>query len=260
MSTPDRSQDPASPLPLAEYARSFGSAAAAYAAYRPGYAAAAIDWALAPVRDRKVLRVLDLGAGTGILTRQLIALGVNVIAVEPDEAMRAELLGRTVGAAALAGSAEAIPLPDNRVDAVLVGQAFHWFDAAKAMPEIARVLNRGGVLAALWNLDDDRVEWVDGLHRFLGDEAKYRSGTSLALPSDPRFGPADRADFPNAFPRTRESLVATMATHSARLVLNEANRVDWQRRTLAYLNSAPDVPPGEFDYPLVTVTVRAKRH
>jgi len=106
------------------------------------------------------VRVADLGAGTGILTGALARLGTDVIAVEPDQAMLAELRRQLPAVRAVEGSAEALPLPDHSVDAVLCGQALHWFDLDLALPEIARVLTPGGVLAGLWNVDDDRVGWV----------------------------------------------------------------------------------------------------
>ena len=120
---------------VARQASSFGTAAAAYAEHRPGYADAAVDWALSPVRDRHPLRVLDLAAGTGKLTATLVGLAAEVTAVEPDPAMLAELrreLGSAPALRALAGTAEEIPLPDASVDAVLVGQAMHWFDLDRA--------------------------------------------------------------------------------------------------------------------------------
>lgn len=245
---------------LARFARSFGSAAADYAEHRPGYPVPALEWALAPVRDRKILRVLDLGAGTGIITRALLDLDVNVIAVEPDSAMRAELVNHTFGAAALAGSAEAIPLPDNRVDAVIVGQAFHWFDTDRALPEIARVLNPGGVLAALWNKEDDRVDWVATLRDVItGTQSEQRPAVRPTLPEHPLFGPVERADFPHSHRRNVESLVATLSTHSQALMLDESARAELRRRTLEHLRTAPEVPKGEFDFPLVTVCARTQR-
>jgi len=136
---------------------SFGVAAVEYAEHRPDYALAAVRWALEPAPGR---RVLDLGAGTGKLTGTLVALGVDVVAVEPDPAMLVELRRALPAVRALPGSAEAIPLPDASVDAVLAGNALHWFDMAAAGPEIARVLAPGGIMAGLWNVMDDRVDWL----------------------------------------------------------------------------------------------------
>ena len=120
-------------------------------------------WALEPVRDRRPVRVADIGAGTGKLTATLVRLGAEVTAVEPDPQMLAELRRAMPAVRSAPGSAEEIPLPDASVDAVLAGQAMHWFDMDRALPEIARVLRPGGVLAGLWNVDDDRVGWVAGL-------------------------------------------------------------------------------------------------
>src|SRR5579864_257042 len=145
---------------------SFGAAAEAYAEYRPDYAEAAVRWALAPAGSAP--RVIDLGAGTGKLTATLVSLGAEVTAVEPDPAMLAELRRTLPGVRSLSGRAEAIPLPGASVDAVVAGQAMHWFDMSLAAPEIARVLVRGGVLAGLWNTDDDRAEWVAGLTEISG--------------------------------------------------------------------------------------------
>ena len=126
---------------------SFGAAAAAYAEHRPGYAETAIRWALDPVWSRRPLRVIDIGAGTGKLTATLVRLGADVTAVEPDRNMLAELRRELPSVRSVSGSAEEIPVPDGSADAVLAGQAMHWFDMDRAMPEIARVLTPGGVLA-----------------------------------------------------------------------------------------------------------------
>jgi SAM-dependent methyltransferase len=121
---------------------SFGAAAAACAEHRPDYAKAAVRWTLERAPGQ---RLLDLGAGTGKLTAELIALGAEVIAVEPDPTMLAELRREIPAVHALPGSAEAIPLADASVDAVLAGTAMHWFDMDVAGPEVARVLSYGPV-------------------------------------------------------------------------------------------------------------------
>jgi SAM-dependent methyltransferase len=135
-------------------AKAFGDAAELYDRVRPGYPPAAIDW-LTRVLDLGPGRtVLDLGAGTGKLTAPLLATGARVVAVEPSEGMLAVLRREAPEAEALAGTAERIPLDDASVDAVVVGQAFHWFDHDVALAEIHRVLRPSGKLALVWNRRD----------------------------------------------------------------------------------------------------------
>jgi ubiquinone/menaquinone biosynthesis C-methylase UbiE len=141
-------------------ASGFTAGAAAYERGRPSYPDDAIEllvdelW-LAPGR-----RVLDLAAGTGKMTTLLAAAGADVVAVEPVAAMRERLAAQLSDVEVLAGTAEAIPLDDQAVDAVVVAQAFHWFDAPRALREIARVLRPGGGLALVWNSRDTGTPWV----------------------------------------------------------------------------------------------------
>jgi len=132
---------------LAELRLSFGRVAALYDRVRPSYLQDSLDRAQQALELTASAEVLDLAAGTGRLTHDLDGRFARVIAVEPDEAMRALIADGEV----LAGTAEAIPLKDASVDAVFVGEAFHWFDAERAVPEIARVLRPRGGLARLSN-------------------------------------------------------------------------------------------------------------
>jgi SAM-dependent methyltransferase len=254
-------------------ASSFGAAAAQYAQHRPGYAEAAVRWCLepvstAPASTAQPVRVADVGAGTGILTATLARLGADVVAVEPDQAMLAELRRQLPAVRAVEGSAEAIPLPDQSVDAVLCGQAMHWFDLDRALPEIARVLRPGGVLAGLWNVVDDRVGWVAGLGEIM------RSGPTLSQwretpdadaeeyvlsAGSTWFAPAQEREFGNGQPRTADSLVAATATHSRLLVMDEADRAKALASIRDYLYGQPETSAGEFMVPLVTVALRAER-
>ncbi|MCP3799933.1 class I SAM-dependent methyltransferase [Allokutzneria sp. A3M-2-11 16] len=243
-------------------ALSFGARAAQYAEHRPGYPAEAVRWALEPVRDREQVRVLDLAAGTGRLSEALLEEPVAVIAVEPDDAMRTQLLSRLSGLAALKGTAEDIPLPDERVDAVLVGQAFHWFDPELALPEIARVLKPGGVLAALWNHDDDRVPWVAGLADITGTGVRYserKHDRADLLPENDLFTAFGQRTFDHVQRRTAATLTETIATHSVTLVKDEPERAETLARVRAYLDETPETATGEFDLPLVTIAARVRK-
>lgn len=147
---------------------SFGAVAADYAAMRPGYPADAVAFLLGtPPR-----RVLDLGAGTGLLTEVVLRAGHEVLAVDPSAAMLAQLSARLPGVATEVGGAESVPLADGSVDAVVAGQAAHWFEPAPAAAELRRVLRPGGVVGFLWNTRDERVPWVRALGELLAAEAR----------------------------------------------------------------------------------------
>jgi SAM-dependent methyltransferase len=246
---------------------SFGAAALAYAEHRPDYAEAAVRWAL---EGAPRPRVIDLGAGTGKLTAGLLALGVEVTAVEPDPEMRGELRRALPEVRALDGGAEAIPLADGSVDAVLAGNAMHWFDMDVAGPEIARVLAPGGTLAGLWNVLDDRVDWIAGLAEVSGPAAigprdttaPWRAETAtMHLPrsgAPSPFGSPEQAEFPHGQPRTADSLVATLATRAGVLVMPEPERDDLLGRIRAYLASRPETAHGEFTLPMLTCVLRVR--
>jgi SAM-dependent methyltransferase len=216
-------------------------------------------------------RVLDLGAGTGKLTAALLELKAEAVAVEPDAAMLAELRRALPTVRALPGSAEAIPLPDSSVDAVIAGNAMHWFDMDVAGLEIARVLVPGGVLAGLWNVVDNRVDWVAALERVSGSAAigprdtlgSWRAATADAhLPSGDRaarFGSPEQAEFPHGQRRTAESLVATLATRAGMLRMPEHERDAALRRIRAFLASRPETARGAFTLPMLTGVLRVRR-
>ncbi|WP_239514062.1 class I SAM-dependent methyltransferase [Streptosporangium sp. 'caverna'] len=239
-------------------ASSFGAEAAAYAEERPDYPDAAVLWALEPVSDRAPLRVLDLGAGTGKLTQVLLRHVADVVAVEPDAAMLDQLRRRVPGVRAMAGTAERIPLPDGSVDAILIGQALHWFDLDRAIPEMTRVLTPGGVLAGLWNLDDDRVPWVRKLKELSKSSVSFAAWRPESISLEgPGFQMVENTRFPHSQWRTAESMAATIATHSHVLTLPRAERAELTDRVVDYLRSTPETAYGEFEFPMVTSVVRA---
>ena len=165
--------------PRPERSLSFGSAAAAYERGRPSYPPEAIDWLL----PAGAHQVLDLGAGTGKLTTRLVERGLDVVAVDPIPDMLEVLRDALPETRALLGTAEEIPLPNNSVDAVLVAQAWHWVDPARAIPEVARVLRPGGRLGLVWNTRDERLGWVRELGEIIGsDDDGGRLDVTLPAP------------------------------------------------------------------------------
>ncbi|MEV4150256.1 class I SAM-dependent methyltransferase [Amycolatopsis sp. NPDC049691] len=243
----------------ARRASSFGSRAAAYAEHRPGYPREVIEWGLSGAAGTP-RRVLDLGAGTGKLTVGLAELGLDVTAVEPDPEMRAEL-GRVVPwARSLAGRAERIPLPDADVDAVFVGQAFHWFDVPAAMTEIARVLRPGGVLVPMWNYEDESVPWV-AKFTSLGREGTRKPARTddLRQVAHPEFEPFESDRFRHVQRRTAENLLETIATYSMVIVAEPEESSALLARLREFLASNPATANGEFDLPLITWGLRARR-
>jgi SAM-dependent methyltransferase len=201
-------------------ARSFGTVAERYDRYRPTYSADAIAWALG---DRP-LRVADVGAGTGILSRLLLSAGHEVVAIEPDDRMRAQLEAATPGLTSVAGTAERIPLPDGSVDAVVAGQAYHWFDPARTLPEVARVLRPGGVFAPMWNDADHRQPWTVRYGEIIdGPEAVHiRPASDFGA----LFGPVAVGEFNHDIWLRRDDLLALATTRSPYVVGTLAQRRD----------------------------------
>ncbi|MCB0925820.1 MAG: class I SAM-dependent methyltransferase [Mycobacterium sp.] len=161
---------------------SFGAQAAAYERGRPSYPPEAVDWLLAPESPWTAHDVLDLGAGTGKLTTRLVERGLNVIAVDPIPEMLEVLRSAMPEISAMLGTAEQIPLPADSVDAVLVAQAWHWFDPERAVAEVARVLRPGGRLGLLWNIRDERLGWVKDFGTIVGREQDRVTAADLPAP------------------------------------------------------------------------------
>ena len=223
---------------------------------------AAVRWALEPISSERSgpMKVLDLAAGTGKLTGVLCAEGHNVTAVEPDEAMLGELVRLHGGVRALPGTAERIPLPDGTVDAVVAGQAFHWFDYERAMTEIARVLRPGGVVAGLWNADDPSVEWVVefGQVSMSPVSAKDFPATNF-MPDHPLFTGGGQTEFPHSQRRTAETLMATVRTTSHMLISTPEEQDETVKRMREFLSARPETAAGEFDFPIRTYVKRLVR-
>jgi SAM-dependent methyltransferase len=148
-------------------AEGFTAGADAYERGRPSYPPEAITLLSAELELGPGRRVLDLGAGTGKMTALLVATGADVVAVEPVAAMRERLMARLPTVQTLDGTAEVIPLPDGSVDAVVVAQSFHWFEAPIALAEIARILRPRGGMAVVWNSRDMRTPWVAQINELI---------------------------------------------------------------------------------------------
>jgi len=194
-------------------ARSFETVAAEYERHRPDYPEEAVGWAVEVLGLAERARVLDLGAGTGKLTRGLVALGLETVAVEPGAAMLEELRSAVPEAETLEGSAEAIPLPGASIDAAFAGQAFHWFDRARALPELQRVIRPNGGLAILWNWWDER----DPLQRELGELIGYAGRGPYVeeeLPGAPWFHELGRTIVESELESGPDSLVGFLSTAS----------------------------------------------
>ena len=204
-------------------ARSFETVAREYEEHRPEYPAAALDWAAACLGLERGARVLDVGAGTGKLTRGLVAAGFDVVAVEPGGAMLDQLRLTLPEAEAHEAPAEAIPLPAESVDAAFAGQAYHWFDAERAVPELHRVLRPGGGLVLLWNWWDER----DPLQRELGELVGYAGHEPYRdeeLPAAPWFREVGRTVVESAQESSPEAIVGYLSTASAFLVAEPDER------------------------------------
>jgi len=192
---------------------------------RPAPPDEALDW-LVPLNCEIAV---DLGAGTGLFTRALQRKVRQVIAVEPDDRMRAVLAARSPGVRAVAGQGEAIPVPDASADGVFVSSAWHWLDPGAAVPEIARVLRDGGRLGVIWTGRDRRAEWMTELEVLRRPRAAQLGGPgepgesasprprrrhNVTLPDDAPFENIASASFEFARTMTVEDAVRWMATYS----------------------------------------------
>lgn len=236
---------------MTDHANSFGPVADVYERGRPPYPTAALDWLLPTGSPR----VVDLGAGTGKLTRLIRDRGLEVTAVDPSDGMLDQFRRSVPGVPALRGSAERIPLPDHSADAVLVAQAWHWVDVARAVPEVARVLAPGGRLGLIWNLRDERTDWVRRLGEIIGSEDRDRQ-TLVGPP----FGPAEIARFDWQHTLGPAELIDMVASRSGIILLpaHERAAVLSEVRQLTATHPAL-VGRTEFQLPYVTECVRATR-
>jgi SAM-dependent methyltransferase len=198
--------------------RAFELVAGLYERVRPGYPPEAVRWIAERLDLRSGRTVLDLGAGTGKLTRALVETEAEVLAIEPGDAMRAELVRVLPDVKALRGSAESIPLPDGRVDAITIGQAFHWFRFDEALPELHRVLRSGGGIALIWNGRDHESplqnEIKELLEQFVPSGRAVAPDTSRHLADSPLFHSFEQRSFRFTQELDADGLVGRIASIS----------------------------------------------
>lgn len=234
----------------------FGTAAGDYDRLRFFPSAQALSWLLRG--DER--HVLDLAAGTGQTTGQLIPLGLSVVAVEPDERMRAVFAERFPRHECLDGTAERVPLPDDSLDAVIVGSAWHWFDAPAALTEIARVLHGHGRLGVFATSADTRVDWVRDMFTEVSLRAQQRGTDStrdVTLPSA-AFSGVEETIFSTSQAMDVADVVAWFRTHSTYLRADQPTKAAMQDRAARVLT---EVFPGErsVEIPVMTLCWRTER-
>jgi SAM-dependent methyltransferase len=240
-------------------ATSFGAEAAAYEAARPDYPFEAVAWMLADLVPGS-RRVADVGAGTGKLTRVLAkAQDAEIVAIDPDPAMLAKLRETVPGVPTFVGTAEALPLPDASVDAVVLGQAWHWVDPVAGSAEVGRVVRPGGTLGLIWNSRDNRVDWVRRLtaimHASAAEELLDGEGPTVTDP----FGQLETERWEWARPMTRAQL-HRMADSRSHLITASADvRSQIHAGMDALFDELGVEAEGTIDLPYVTRAFRVMR-
>ena len=240
-------------------ARGFDAGSDAYERARPGYPPECVEYLIEHLRMRTG-RVLDLAAGTGKLTRELLARGIECVAVEPVEGMRARFAAALPGIEALDGTAEAIPLPDGSVVAVTVAQAFHWFRHAEAIAEMHRVMGPRGRVGIVFNVRDETHDWVARITEMI---APYEGAGGVRIPRHRRLewkrplddsallAPVEVRLFPHAQQMTPDDLVDRVASISFVAVLPDDERAQVLEQVRALAISHPDLagrPSFSFPY------------
>lgn len=240
-------------------ATSFGAEADNYEAARPDYPFEAVAWMLErlPVGAR---RLVDVGAGTGKLTRVVAeARDAEIVAVDPDAAMLAKLREHVPGVPTFIGTAEALPLPDAGVDAVVLGQAWHWVDPVMASAEIGRVVRTGGTLGLIWNARDNRVGWVRRLteimHASAAEEMLDAGGPTVASP----FGQLEKKRCEWKRPMTREQLHRMVASRSHLITAPQSERDRIRRGMDELFDELSLEVDSTIEVPYVTWAFRALR-
>ncbi len=233
-------------------AAGFAGAADVYERARPSYPAAAVSWIVERAGLGPGRVVVDVGAGTGKLTRLLVPTGARVVAVEPVAEMRAKLRETAPEAEALDGTAESLPLADSSADAITVAQAFHWFDHDASLPELHRVLRPEGVLVLIWNMRDLDDPLQAALESLLEPWRRSVSAQEHAwrgpLERSPLFDSGERVDFHYDRPSTVADVVDRVASTSFVAALPQAERDELLARVRAVVLAQGLTEPFPFRY------------
>ena len=232
-------------------AAGFGAGAAVYERARPSYPQEAIDWIVDRTGLGRSRTVVDVGAGTGKLTRLLVATGARVIAVEPVAEMRAKLEEVLPGVEALDGTAESMPLADGTADVITAAQAFHWFDRERAFPELHRVLAPDGFLVLIWNsrdLDDPLQSAVEDVLAPLRGSVVWEQSFDWQpeVERSPLFGPVEPRTFVLDQRLTIDELAERVASTSFVAAMTEAEQAPLLARVRALVAGAGE--PFSFRY------------
>lgn len=251
-----------------EMSTSFGRLAGTYEAGRPEYPAEAVAWMLEPAAARRggahdggPLRIADVGAGTGKLTRAVVAygapLGAEIVAIDPDSEMLTVLRDAVRGIPTFLGTAEDLPLPDASVDAVLLGQAWHWVEPVAGSAEVGRVLREGGVLGVLWNLRDESVPWVARLttimHGSNAEQMMQDGGPTVAAP----FGALEGRSWTWTRPMTRATLFDMARSRSYIITATPDDRSRIEEGLAELFDEIGAVGDAEVDVPYRTEAFRS---
>jgi len=236
----------------------FGAAAEEYERARPDYPVEAVDRLIRELELGPAGQAMDLGAGTGKLTRMLARTGARLVAVEPVEPMWKRFASVLPDTPLVAGVAESLPFGNESFDAIVCAQAFHWFDADVALPEIHRVLKHGGRVGLLWNVRDESVGWVRALSEILEPYQRAVPNESSgewrrAVSASDLFDNLHQRRFRHAQPLDAGLLVTRYASASYVAVLPEDERADVLERIRRLGRTHPELAGRErFDLPYVT--------
>jgi SAM-dependent methyltransferase len=247
--------------------RSFGAVAGEYDRLRSGPSDEALDWLLPATASD----VLEIGAGTGILTRLLAQRVEHVTAVEPDDRMRAVLAASVVDADIRAGHAEELPVETASCDVVVAASAWHWVDEARTVPEVARVLRPAGRLALVWNGVDRSIDWMRSLwaggvdlnpdeKASVDRHRRSRHVVNLEAGGPSPFLEPETHLFRWTRRMTKDDLVGMAATYSAVITMDDAARRQHLEAMRRYLDGQPQFArEDEVDVPMRSYCWRATK-